>query len=100
MVESESQVTDSDQLETSSEASPVKILPPPPEPDEKVSPPKPRKLIALQYNYSDSEDDETREERKARVVSFQYTYCVGLNACFYIDHINLTTVNQEIELIM
>ncbi|KAL5021102.1 hypothetical protein ScPMuIL_000257 [Solemya velum] len=67
MVESESQVTDSDQLETSSEASPVKILPPPPEPDEKVSPPKPRKLIALQYNYSDSEDDETREERKARV---------------------------------
>lgn len=29
---------------------------------------KPRKLIALQYNYSDSEEEETREERKARIV--------------------------------
>ncbi|KAK3610437.1 hypothetical protein CHS0354_016614 [Potamilus streckersoni] len=31
-------------------------------------PPKPRKLISLQYNYSDSEGEETREERKARIV--------------------------------
>lgn len=31
------------------------------------SPPK-RKLISLQYNLSDSEDEESREERKARVV--------------------------------
>jgi hypothetical protein len=30
---------------------------------------KPRKLLSLQYNYSDSEDEETREERKARIVS-------------------------------
>ena len=30
---------------------------------------KPRKLLSLQYNYSDSDDDETREERKARIVS-------------------------------
>lgn len=30
---------------------------------------KPRKLVALSYNYSDSEDEETREERKARLVS-------------------------------
>lgn len=30
---------------------------------------KPRKLLSLKYNYSDSDDDETREERKARVVS-------------------------------
>lgn len=30
---------------------------------------KPRRLIALQYNYSDSEDEESREERKARIVS-------------------------------
>ena len=28
-----------------------------------------RRLVALQYNYSDSEDEETREERKARIVS-------------------------------
>lgn len=28
---------------------------------------KPRKLLALSYNYSDSEDEETREERKARI---------------------------------
>ena len=34
-----------------------------------VTKPRPRKLIALQYNYSDSEDEETREERKARIVS-------------------------------
>ena len=33
------------------------------------SPSKPQKLISLQYNYSDSEDEETREERKARIVS-------------------------------
>ncbi|KAL3865183.1 hypothetical protein ACJMK2_006800 [Sinanodonta woodiana] len=31
------------------------------------TPPKPRKLISLQYNYSDSEGEETREERKARI---------------------------------
>ena len=31
--------------------------------------PKPRKLIALQYNYSDSEDEDTRVERRARIVS-------------------------------
>ena len=31
--------------------------------------PKARRLVALQYNYSDSEDEETREERKARIVS-------------------------------
>ena len=30
---------------------------------------KPRRLISLQYNYSDSEEEETREERKARIVS-------------------------------
>ncbi len=30
---------------------------------------KPRRLLALQYNYSDSEDEETRDERKARIVS-------------------------------
>ena len=30
---------------------------------------KPRKLLSLQYNYSDSEDEETREDRKARIVS-------------------------------
>ncbi|XP_053391887.1 biorientation of chromosomes in cell division protein 1-like 1 [Mercenaria mercenaria] len=28
---------------------------------------KPRKLLSLQYNYSDSDDEETREERKARI---------------------------------
>lgn len=28
-----------------------------------------KKLIALQYNYSDSDNEETREERKARLVS-------------------------------
>ncbi|XP_059179216.1 protein split ends-like isoform X2 [Physella acuta] len=28
---------------------------------------KPRKLISLSYKYSDSEEDETREERKARI---------------------------------
>ena len=37
---------------------------------------KPRKLISLSYNYSDSDDEETREERKARIVglldTFQY----------------------------
>lgn len=31
--------------------------------------PRPRKLVSLQYNYSDSEDEESREDRKARVVS-------------------------------
>lgn len=31
------------------------------------SPSKPQKLISLQYNYSDSEDEETREERKLRI---------------------------------
>lgn len=36
---------------------------------------KPRKLVALSYNYSDSEDEETREERKARLVSM---YLIGL----------------------
>lgn len=35
---------------------------------EQSSPPK-RKLISLQYNLSDSEDEESREARKARVVS-------------------------------
>lgn len=34
-------------------------------------PPKPRKLLSLQYNYSDSEDEETREDRKARIVSLK-----------------------------
>ena len=37
-------------------------------PEEPVKP-KARRLVALQYNYSDSEDEETREERKARIVS-------------------------------
>lgn len=37
------------------------------------SPPK-RKLISLQYNLSDSEDEESREERKARVVRFMVVY--------------------------
>ncbi|XP_060069493.1 biorientation of chromosomes in cell division protein 1-like 1 [Ylistrum balloti] len=32
-----------------------------------VTPGKPRRLISLQYNYSDSDDEETREERKARI---------------------------------
>ncbi len=42
---------------------------------EPVQPPKvekekkPRRLLSLQYNISDSEDEETREERKARIVS-------------------------------
>ena len=37
---------------------------------------KPRKLLSLQYNYSDSDDEETREERKARIVSTVIiTYC-------------------------
>ena len=31
--------------------------------------PPPRKLLSLQYNYSDSEDEEPREDRKARIVS-------------------------------
>ena len=35
----------------------------------KHAPQKPRKLLSLQYNYSDSEDEETREDRKARFVS-------------------------------
>ncbi len=35
---------------------------------------KPRRLLSLQYNISDSEDEETREERKARIVSA----CVAL----------------------
>lgn len=29
---------------------------------------KPRKLLSLQYNPYDSDDEETREERKARIV--------------------------------
>ena len=49
------------------ENSPVKVPSKQPITEEVVK--KPRKLIALQYNYSDSEDDETREERKARIVS-------------------------------
>lgn len=32
-------------------------------------PVKAQRLIALQYNFSDSENEETREERKARIVS-------------------------------
>lgn len=32
-----------------------------------ATPGKPRRLISLQYNYSDSDDEETREERKARI---------------------------------
>lgn len=42
------------------------------------SPPK-RKLISLQYNLSDSEDEESREERKARVVRFM----VVVLCCYY-----------------
>ena len=38
--------------------------------DTVTSPSKPKKLLALQYNYSDSEDDETREDRKSRMVSY------------------------------
>ncbi|XP_076104274.1 uncharacterized protein LOC143072969 isoform X2 [Mytilus galloprovincialis] len=34
---------------------------------EVVSPSKHKKLISLQYNYSDSEDEETREVRKSRI---------------------------------
>ena len=37
--------------------------------DQSTSPSKPQKLISLQYNLSDSEDEETRDERKARIVS-------------------------------
>ncbi|XP_052101611.1 biorientation of chromosomes in cell division protein 1-like 1 isoform X2 [Mytilus californianus] len=35
--------------------------------EEVVSPSKQKKLISLQYNYSDSEDEETREARKSRI---------------------------------
>ena len=55
------------------EESPVKALPKPQTP---VHTPeiKPRKLVALTYNYSDSEDDETREERKARMVRLFFQF--------------------------
>lgn len=39
--------------------------------EEGTSPPKPRKLVSLQYNFSDDEDDETREDRKCRIVSMK-----------------------------
>ena len=58
------------------EPSPVKKSPPKPERKPRVkpvAPAKPRKLLSLQYNYSDSEDEETREDRKARIVSFQFS---------------------------
>ena len=38
------------------------------------SPLKQQKLISLQYNLSDSEDEETRGERKARIVSTRVLY--------------------------
>lgn len=72
--EEESQVK---QSETSTESaadvkhiSPLEIpLPQTPEvkTDEGTSPHKPRKLVSLQYNYSDSEEDESREDRKSRI---------------------------------
>ena len=43
--------------------------------DQSTSPSKPQKLISLQYNLSDSEDEETRDERKARIVSIE-TYAI------------------------
>jgi len=32
---------------------------------------KPKKLVALQYNYGDSDTEETREERKIRLVCIE-----------------------------
>ncbi|OWF42884.1 biorientation of chromosomes in cell division protein 1-like 1 [Mizuhopecten yessoensis] len=56
------------------ESSKVSVIPKVTEMTEKVTasaraatPGKPRRLISLQYNYSDSDDEETREERKARI---------------------------------
>jgi hypothetical protein len=50
-------------------------VPVPPTSDVKVeegtSPPKSIKLVSLRYNYSDDEDDETREDRKCRIVSMK-----------------------------
>ena len=43
---------------------------------------KPRRLISLQYNYSDSEEDESREERKARIVSPHSFLQVSSGDCF------------------
>ncbi len=51
-------------------------------PVEPVKEKRPRRLLALQYNYSDSEDEETREERKARIVSDQL---VALIFCHLFD---------------
>ena len=46
-----------------------------------ASPVKPRKLISLQYNTSDSENEETREERKARIVSFLFVFLLNNTEC-------------------
>ena len=35
---------------------------------------KPRKLLSLSYKYSDSDEEETREERKVRIVSSFYDF--------------------------
>ena len=56
---------------TEEAASPVKSTPAPSETDSPVKH-VPRKLISLQYN-SDSDDEETKEERRARIVSV-YTF--------------------------
>ena len=52
-----------------------------------VSPPK-KKLVSLQYNYSDSDDEETREERKARIVShmIRIACVVASNSRAVINH--------------
>ena len=42
------------------------------ESDKREAATKPRKLLSLQYNYSDTEDEESREDRKARIVSYLY----------------------------
>ena len=37
---------------------------------------KPRKLLALSYNMSESDEDESREDRKARIVSMRYYHFI------------------------
>lgn len=50
------------------EVLPASLKPSPSMENSELSSPPKRKLISLQYNLSDSEDEESREERKARVV--------------------------------
>lgn len=66
-------VTSTDIEQESPASHPELSIPLPPTSDvatgveEVVSPSKQKKLISLQYNYSDSEDEETREARKSRI---------------------------------